>query len=310
MKTRAGWALGGVGLGAGLMYWMDPRSGRTRRVHAQEKADRALWAMGSGIEVVGRDMAHRTRGLFCKARGRLHAEEVDEVTLEARVRSALGRFCSHPGAIEVSCREGRVALKGAILAKEVKPVLACVRRVRGVREVVDDLEVHERAGNHPDLQGGIGRPGSRPELLQRNWSPTARFLVGAGSVGLMGYGFTRRGPLGPVLGCVGVCLGLRSLTNLEFKRLTGVGAGRQALTFHKDITVGAPVDEVFAFWQAMHNFPRFMSHVEEVRVLSEGRTRWKVRGPAGIVFEWEAVVTRLEPGRVLGWKSAGLIQSG
>jgi uncharacterized membrane protein len=106
-----------------------------------------------------------------------------------------------------------------------------------------------------------------------------------------------------VLGGVGLLLGLRSLTNLELKRLTGVGAGCTSLTFHKDITVNAPVNEVFAFWQAMHNFPRFMRHVEEVRVTKEGRSSWKVRGPAGIVFEWDAVITRIEPGKVLAWKS-------
>ena len=67
--------------------------------------------------------------------------------------------------------------------------------------------------------------------------------------------------------------------------------------------MNAPVNEVFAFWQAMHNFPRFMSHVEDVVMTKEGRSHWRVRGPAGIVFEWDAVITRIEPGRVLAWKS-------
>jgi uncharacterized membrane protein len=248
-------------------------------------------------------MAHRARGLVHRVRSRFHPEAVEDVTLEARVRSALGRVCSHPGAVRVECRQGRVELKGTILASEAKPVLACIRHVRGVREIDDDLEVHDHAGGHPDLQGGGGRAGARPELLQRHWSPTARFLVGLWSVGLIGYGLSRRGKAGPVLGVAGVVLGLRSLTNLELKRLTGMGAGPWALTLQKDIAVRAPVNEVFAFWQAMHNFPRFMSHVEEVEVTGHGRSRWKVRGPAGIIFEWDAVITRLEEGRVLEWKS-------
>jgi uncharacterized membrane protein len=300
---RAGWLLGGVGLGAGGMYWADPRSGRARRAHAREKAWHLIAGAGDALEVVARDMAHRARGLVFKLRGRLHDEDVDDVTLEARVRSALGRVCSHPGAIRVQCRYGRVELKGPILAHEVKQVLARVRQVRGVREIDDDLESHQEAGGHPDLQGGTGRPGARPELLQRNWSPTARFLVGLGSMGLMGYGLSRRGVWRLVLGVPGMLLGLRSLTNLELKQLTGVGAGPMALSFQKDISVNAPVNEVFAFWQAMHNFPRFMRHVEEVRVTKEGRSSWKVRGPAGIIFEWDAVITRIEPGRLLAWKS-------
>jgi uncharacterized membrane protein len=301
--TRAGWLLGGVGLGAGGMYWADPRSGRARRAHAREKAWHLVASAGDGLEVVARDMAHRARGLVFKLRGRLHEEDVDDVTLEARVRSALGRVCSHPGAIQVACRYGRVELKGPILAHEVKQVLARVRQVRGVREIDDDLESHAEAVGHPDLQGGFGRPGMRPELLQHNWSPTARFLVGLGSLGLMGFGFSRRGGWGLALGVPGALLGLRSLTNLELKQLTGVGAGSLAVSFHKDITVHAPVGEVFAFWQAMHNFPRFMRHVEEVRMTKEGRSTWKVRGPAGIIFEWDAVITQIEPGRLLAWKS-------
>jgi len=301
--TRARWGLGGVGLGAGAMYWADPRSGRARRAHVREKARHLILGAGDALEVVARDMAHRARGLVFKLRSRLHEEDVDDVTLEARVRSALGRVCSHPGAIQVSCRYGRVELKGPVLTSELKHVLSQVRHVRGVRELDDDLESHSEARSHPELQGGVGRPGMRPELMQRHWSPTARFLVGLGSVGLLGYGLSRRGVMRPALSGVGLLLGLRSVTNLELRRLTGVGAGPRALSLHKDITVHAPVNEVFAFWQAMHNFPRFMRHVEEVRMSKEGRSSWKVRGPAGIVFEWDAIITRIEPGRLLEWKS-------
>lgn len=303
MMTRARWVLGGVGLGAGVMYWADPRSGRARRALVREKVWHMVLSVGDALEVVGRDMAHRARGLVFKLRGRFYEEDVDDVTLEARVRSALGRVCSHPGAIAVSCRHGRVELKGPVLASELKPVLAQIRHVRGVHELDDDLEPHTAAGHHPGLQGGIERLGARPELLQRRWSPSARFLVGLGSMGLLAYGLSRRGVVGWGLSGVSLLLGGRSATNLELRRLTGVGAGPMALTLHKDITVSAPVNEVFAFWQAMHNFPRFMCHVEEVRLSKEGRSSWKVRGPAGILFEWDAVITRLEPGKLLEWKS-------
>src|SRR4051812_39575053 len=127
--TRARWVLGGVGLGAGAMYWADPRSGRARRAHVREKLWHLLLGVGDALDVVMRDMAHRARGLAFKLRSRLHEEDVDDVTLEARVRSALGRVCSHPGALQVSCRQGRVELKGPILAREAKHVLAHLRHV-------------------------------------------------------------------------------------------------------------------------------------------------------------------------------------
>ncbi|HSP78770.1 MAG TPA: SRPBCC family protein, partial [Myxococcaceae bacterium] len=301
--SAAWWAMGGFGTGAGLMYLVDPRSGRRRRALAQDKAKHALHEVENAAGVVSRDMAHRSRGFFFETLARVKPQHVDEPTLEARVRAALGRVCSHPHAIRVHIAQGRVRLDGAILQAEHRRVLSRLQRVRGVRKVEDQLEVHKPAGHPPDLQGGVERPGDKPELLQRNWAPSVRFVMGLGGLGLLGWGSSRRGLLGTSATVFGAMLTLRSLTNLELKRLTGVGGGRQAIIIHKDITVHAPVEEVFAFWRAMENFPRFMRHIEEVRTHGEERSHWRVKGPAGIVFEWEATITRLIPNKVLAWKS-------
>lgn len=301
--TGVWWAMGGAGAGAGLMYLADPRSGRRRRTLAQDKVVHAAHEAGDEVEKVARDLSHRTRGLWFKTWGRLHHEEVDDTTLEARVRSALGWVCSHPGAIQVSARGGRVELKGVILKAEHKKVRSHVRRVRGVRELDDDLEVHKQAGNHPALQGGTGRRGAVPEPFQLNWSPTLRLFAIFGGLGLAAWGFSRRGPVGIVTRLTGLALGLRGLTNLPLRRLIGVGAGRRAISLQKNITVMAPIDEVFAFWNALENFPRFMSHVEEVRKRSEDRYHWKVRGPVDTPIAWDAMVTQRIPNELLAWKS-------
>lgn len=295
--------MGGVGLGAGFMYLADPRSGRWRRAHAQDKAVHVAHEAGDAAQIVARDMAHRTRGLFYELLGRVRREDVDDATLAARVRAALGRVCSHPHAVSVRCNQGRVFLEGVILAAERKKVLRRVRQVRGVGRVEDLLEAHAQAGHHPDLQGGVMRVGDRPEFLQQHWSPAARFLAVLGGAGLMALGLSRRGALGAALGGSGLAVGLRGLTNLELRRLTGLGTGRRAIAFHKDLHVNAPVEEVFAFWSMMENFPRFMSHVAEVRKLAADVWHWKVRGPAGMTFQWDAVVTRFVPNEVLAWKS-------
>jgi uncharacterized membrane protein len=82
-----------------------------------------------------------------------------------------------------------------------------------------------------------------------------------------------------------------------------VGGGRRAVDVRKEITIRAPVEEVFEFWSHFENFPRFMSHVREVRDLGAGRSHWTVAGPAGTEWRWMAVVTRVEPNEVLAWKS-------
>ncbi len=301
--SRTWWAMGGVGLGAGVMYLADPRSGRWRRAHAQDKAVHVAHEAGDAAQIVARDLAHRTRGLFFELLGRLRHEEVDDATLAARVRAALGRVCSHPHSVSVRCNQGRVFLEGVILADERKKLLQRVRRVRGVGRVEDLLDAYAEAGRHPDLQGGVMRMGDRPEFLQQHWSPAARFLAVVGGVGLMALGLSRRGVPGAVLGGTGLTVGLRGLTNLELRRLLGLGAGRRGITLHKDLHVNAPVEEVFAFWSMMENFPRFMSHVAEVRKLTADRWHWKVRGPAGMTFQWDALVTRYAPNALLAWKS-------
>ena len=301
---RAGvWMLGGVGLGAGLMYWTDPRSGRRRRAVTQDKFRHALHEVELGAGVVMRDLLHRARGYFFETQSRFRREEVDDKTVEARVRAALGRVCSHPHALQISVTVGRVRLEGVILKAEHSKLLSRLRRVPGVLDVIDHLEVHKQLGNHPKLQGGVVKKGDRPEFLQRNWSPAARFVGGLGGGSLLTWGLSHRGVPGLLSTVLGSLLTLRSITNIELKRLTGVGGGRLGFALHKDILVYAPVEEVFAFWRAMENFPRFMTHVAEVRTSGGDRSHWRVRGPAGISFEWDAIVTRLLPNQVLAWKS-------
>jgi uncharacterized membrane protein len=268
-----------------------------------DKALHTVHAAGNGVRVVARDILHRVRGFFFETQGRMRREEVDDRTIEARVRSSLGRVCSHPHAIRVHVEIGRVRLEGDILKAEHSKVISRIARVRGVLDMLDNLQVHKQAGHYPELQGGRVRKGDRPEFLQHNWSPAARFLGGICGGSLLTWGLWRRDVLGGASAFLGTLLTLRSITNLELKRLTGVGAGRQAIALQKDILVHAPVEVVFGFWRAMENFPLFMSHVEEVRTHGEERSHWRVKGPAGITFEWDALITRLVPNQVLAWKS-------
>src|SRR5262249_42791297 len=88
---------------------------------------------------------------------------------------------------------------------------------------------HEHAGDIPGLQGGRQRPGNQFEFMQTNWSPAARLIAGLAGGTLVAYGVQRRDPLGAGLGVVGAGLLARGVTNLEFKRLTGLSGGRRAV---------------------------------------------------------------------------------
>jgi len=299
----AWWGVGGLGLGAGLMYWADPRSGRWRRSHLQGRAVHAAHVSENAVGIVARDLSHRTRGVVLESFRKLRPGVVDDTRLAERVRAMLGRVCSHPGAVRVSTRDGVVVLEGAVLLDEVKRVVQAIGRVRGVHGVDNRLAPYAEARNHPNLQGGIPRGGRAGAFRQHHWSPTARLFGALGGLVLTGWGIGRGGVVGSLTGLGGLVLGVRALTNLEMKRLTGVRAGPRAIRLQKDITVNAPVEEVFAFWSAMQNFPRFMTHVDEVRVGEQGRSHWRVTGPAGLRFEWDAVITQRIPNRLLAWRS-------
>jgi len=246
---------------------------------------------------------NRARGLAAEMRSLVSSEEVSDEKLVARVRSRMGRFVSHPSAIEVRADQGRVTLSGPILAHEVDDLLSNISSVPGVTEIDDQLEVHKQAGDVPGLQGGRPRPGDRFELMQENWSPTARLLVGAAGGALAVYGLSRRDPLSLGLGTIGIGLLARGITNTEMKRLIGVGGGRRAVEIQKDINIAAPVEEVYQFWTNYENFPRFMSNVREVRDAGNGQSHWVVAGPAGVPVEWDAVITERVPNRLLAWKT-------
>jgi uncharacterized membrane protein len=71
----------------------------------------------------------------------------------------------------------------------------------------------------------------------------------------------------------------------------------------KVISINRSPDEVYAFWRAYENLPRFMRHLESVQSISGNRTRWRVSGPGSTMFEWEAETVEDEPGRRIVWRS-------
>jgi uncharacterized membrane protein len=294
--------LGAFGLGAALMYFLDPGRGTRRRAIVRDKLVHALRKTEDAAETTARDLRNRGQGLAAGVRGRFAREDVDDVVLVERVRAEMGRAVSHPSSIAVTARDGRVTLSGAILAREADELLSQVRSVRGVQDVEDQLERHERADDVPGLQGGTPRRGDAFELLQENWTPAARVLAGAAGGALALVGARRRDALGTALSVAGLALLSRSATNTELRRLLG-GGGRRGIDIQKAINIAAPIDDVFAFFTSYENFPRFMSHVREVRDAGDNRSHWVVDGPAGVPVEWDAVITKLEPNEVLAWKS-------
>jgi uncharacterized membrane protein len=294
-----------IGLGALLMYVFDPQQGRRRRARLRDKMIHYNRKARAGIDATARDIKNRTAGVAIATRKMFSGKDAGGTELVQRVRATVRGLVSHPNAITVDAEEGRVTLSGPILEAEVKPLIEHVSSLPGVAAVENRLEVHREPGNVPGLQGApaVRKSGQVPDIMQVNWSPTTRFIAGTfgGTMALMG---TRQlSALGTAVAALGTAIFTRALTNMDFKRLTGIGAGRGAVTIHKIINVAAPVEQVFAFWSDYQNFPRFMSNVRDVRETGEKQSRWIVAGPAGAPVEWHATSTEYVPNRSIGWKT-------
>jgi len=203
----------GLGLGSGMVYLFDPNVGRRRRAMLRDRLSSAVRRLGDHVQTTARDACQRTQGLVAEARAWLRSEEVSDDVLRERVRAHMGHVVSHPHAIEVSVRDGRVTLRGPVLSRELQNLLRCMDAIPGVRGVDNQLEVHTRA-DIAALQGGSCR-------LATGWPPAARMIAGAIGCGLMANCMAQRTAGAALLGTLGFGLFLRSVTNMDLGRVLG-----------------------------------------------------------------------------------------
>jgi uncharacterized membrane protein len=302
MMNRIAGLLSAAGIGAGCMYLFDPDRGKRRRAELRNNAKHINHIAIEAAGKTQRDLRNRLLGVRAEIGSLVCSEAVADDVLKARIRSKLGRLVSHPHAIEVKVVDGRAILTGPILAAEVVPLFEVISGIAGLKSIENLCELHESA-DIPALQGGKLRGGERFGPFRTSWSPTTRLMAGLAGGALTIYGGKRRGALGSAMSAVGVGMLARALTNSETGRLVGVGGDVKGIDIEKTITIGAPVNEVFTYWSHPENFPKFMSHVQEVREIDAGVYRWKVGGPAGLLIEWDAAITKYDVNKTLAWKS-------
>jgi hypothetical protein len=152
--SRLGTATRTASAGAALMYFLDPEVGRRRRALVRDQL--VHWTLQARDEVATelRDVAHRVQGMLAVAQRALigTGEAVADPVLAERVRARLG-VLDHPGGITVRAEDGRVHLGGRVLGYEAERARQIAGRTRGVRVVLDELEMHSDPGQIPTLQG-------------------------------------------------------------------------------------------------------------------------------------------------------------
>ena len=295
--------LGCFAAGAGIMYLLDPNRGTFRRHVVRDKAVSTVNQTGTGLRRTAQHLRNSAQGLVAETKARFKSENLTDYQLGARVRSHIGRVCSHPSAITVYADgpAGIVTLVGDVLGDEAEAIVAAAEGTRGVNVVEDRLRVHGDPADVPSLQGGFERRWGRAD--EGRWSPASRVMVGVAGGALGVWGAVRRDWIGAGLGLLGLGMVTRGLTDLPTSRLVGIGAGRRAVDVQKTINIAAPIDLVFGFFSQYENFPQVMSNVKRVLDYGTGRSHWTVAGPVGIPVEWDAELTDYVPHACIGWQS-------
>lgn len=294
----------GAALGGVAMYFLDPDKGRRRRALVRDQAVKATTDFKHFFDDGTRDLKNRGAAATGRVRSMLRRHDADDQVLVERVRSKMGRYVGHPGAIEVTASRGCVVLTGSILAHEHDGLIQAVSEVAGVSDIFDQLSIYETAQGISELQGSPrARRGARAGGSQESWSPGTRLATGAAGAGLTLYGLARsHGFSGFAALIAGSAILLRAATNKPVSSIVDSELGH-GIEIQKTVQIKAPVEEVFSFLSNYDNFPQFMRNVLEVEVKADGRSHWKVSGPAGTTVEWDAITTRVKENDLIEWST-------
>jgi uncharacterized membrane protein len=265
-----GKVLAGAAAGALLMYMLDPDRGSARRAQATGKV------MGMGRQT-GATLANtweRVGSRFSHAAGEV-MDSASDAMEAVKPNGSAGR--------EMSGSASRMASRASGALSE---------------KFGDTMEQVSEAAT-----GAAGRVRRAMEGMRGDWSPNMRnsTLLGGGLLGL--WGLMRRSPLSMALGVAGIAILARGASSQPLSNLWRGRSLGQTVDLQKSIGIDASPEEVYEMFANYENFPRFMSHVAEVRDLGRRRSHWVVKGPAGSQFEWDSVLTEQSRPHRLAWRS-------
>jgi uncharacterized membrane protein len=151
---------------------------------------------------------------------------------------------------------------------------------------------------------------------KQNVADIERWISGVAGGALTGFGIARRSVGGALMAAGGAYLLIRGLTgycniyrafNINLAKKTtnpivSVPHG-EGIKFEKTVMINRPPEELYRFWRNFENLPRFMNHLESVRMLDDKRSHWVAKGPAGTNVEWDAVIHNEIPNQLIAWRS-------
>jgi hypothetical protein len=126
-----------TGIGAGLMYFFDPREGNRRRKEVVQRGGGFLRRLVRRGQRTGQAVASQTYGVTQKVVHRKEEEkDLSDETLAAKVESEIFRDPEAPkGRVNVNVVDGVVYLRGEVGEDLIQDLEAATRKVTGVKDV-------------------------------------------------------------------------------------------------------------------------------------------------------------------------------
>ncbi len=153
---------------------------------------------------------------------------------------------------------------------------------------------------------GSAKVTGRQEQKNINVGLTERWISMAAGASLAIYGLTRESMSSKAtLSILGGYLFYRGQTGYDpLYEAFGISTSRvlRKVKIEKTITINRRPEKVYRFWHNFENLPRFMEHVQSVKVYDDRRSHWAAMA-GGVSFEWDAEMIEDIPNERISWRS-------
>jgi uncharacterized membrane protein len=206
-----------------------------------------------------------------------------------RLARGLGWFSLGLGVAQLAAPRALARLIGVRASQRNRKVMRAI----GVREIAAGLGILTRQRPADWVWARVGYDMSDLALLGSTLS-------------------TKRIHRGRVAAATAAVAGLAILDTLAGLKLGGTAADATSLRARRErasakakaITVNCSPEEAYRFWRDLSNLPRFMAHLESVRMIDERRSHWVAKAPAGTTVEWDAEIIDDRPNEFFAWRAS------
>lgn len=131
-------------------------------------------------------------------------------------------------------------------------------------------------------------PQQPASLSTRQWGA----ILGGSALAL--FGLTRRSKTGAAVAAAGGLLAYKGA-----KSSASPDKSPAKATF----AINCSPEQAYQFWHNFENLPRFMRHLQSVKMIGDNRSEWVANGPLGTPIQWTAETTEDQPNQRIAWRS-------